>query len=177
MTLRAMVEVRVTPPCENCGRDDYETQRAHGRQRRFCSTACWNEFDANHGLRSSFLRNAHEMDAVQTAMALKLAEDGDRAASQRLAKAKINLHAETDGACMTLLKDPCEFGNCRHHLGDMATTGSKCSIIESWETIHTLEKIGDLLGITRERTRQIEMKGLIKIRRTRLHSMRAHRYG
>lgn len=56
---------------------------------------------------------------------------------------------------------PCPHVTCRHHLvteyGDEADpNGPTCSLDEAERGGMTLEEIGDMLGVTRERIRQIE---------------------
>lgn len=91
-----------------------------------------------------------------------------------IAEAKVDMEAETNGACLRL-KGPCKFTTCRCHLGspDVGTMmkrripvvpPSMCAIKEAGKTAHTLEQIAVILGITRERARQIEQRALRKIR-------------
>lgn len=74
---------------------------------------------------------------------------------------------------------PCPFVSCRHHLyldanpsgsitihhgdvdvGDIPET---CALDVAEKGEHTLEEVGDILAITRERLRQIEAKALRKL--------------
>jgi len=74
---------------------------------------------------------------------------------------------------------PCPWVGCRHHLALEATEyGGVLPPLDDWETRETcaldvadrkqeptLEEIGELLGITRERVRQIEERALAKLNR------------
>lgn len=57
---------------------------------------------------------------------------------------------------------PCPWFSCRHHLAAEAST---CSLDVADEGPHTFEEIGAILGLTRERIRQIEVQALGKMSR------------
>lgn len=72
---------------------------------------------------------------------------------------------------------PCPFVGCRHHLAlDITESGSlhvtdhldleampdTCSLDVADRGEHTLEQVGEVLNVTRERARQLEAKGLKK---------------
>lgn len=75
---------------------------------------------------------------------------------------------------------PCPWVGCRHHLYlDISGRGSlklnfpekdfdeiaeTCSIDVADRGEHTLEQIGDLMNVTRERARQLEARGLVSMR-------------
>lgn len=76
---------------------------------------------------------------------------------------------------------PCPWVNCIHHLAleveeetgsikiprpDRETWGTPrtCALDVADEGTHTLEEVGELLNVTRERMRQLEMKALKKVR-------------
>lgn len=71
---------------------------------------------------------------------------------------------------------PCPWVSCRYHLavdverkrvnqlGDPAAMGETCALDIAETGHHTLEEIGDIFGLTRERIRQIEVKTLLKLR-------------
>lgn len=78
---------------------------------------------------------------------------------------------------------PCPWVSCRHHLwADVTNSGSLrtgVNGVEPWNMRHscaldvadesdgglTLEEVGDVLGVTRERIRQVEVEALLKARR------------
>lgn len=60
---------------------------------------------------------------------------------------------------------PCPFVECRHHLdiekrGRAVGGGPTCSLDVADLGEHTLAEVGDILGVTRERVRQIEEEAL-----------------
>jgi hypothetical protein len=78
---------------------------------------------------------------------------------------------------------PCLFVSCKHHLyldvnpetGSIKLNFPDKEVWELEETCAldvadrggiTLEEVGDILNLTRERIRQVEMKGLLKLRET-----------
>lgn len=80
---------------------------------------------------------------------------------------------------------PCPYVSCRHHLYlEVSEQSGSIKLLfpdkEPWELEHscsldladngdrTLENVGTVLNITRERARQIEARGLIKLRRSRV---------
>jgi hypothetical protein len=83
----------------------------------------------------------------------------------------------TRGECARAPR-PCPFVGCRHHLAlDVTSSGSiriaypdadegreTCSLDVADDGEHTLEEVGELLNLTRERIRQIEDTALRKIR-------------
>ncbi|MEM6992204.1 MAG: sigma factor-like helix-turn-helix DNA-binding protein [Myxococcota bacterium] len=86
----------------------------------------------------------------------------------------------TRGACANVAR-PCPYVSCKYHLyiDVNPTTGSiKVNFpdLEVWELKHscaldvaqqggiTLEEVGEILNLTRERIRQVEVRGLMKLR-------------
>jgi hypothetical protein len=67
---------------------------------------------------------------------------------------------------------PCPNTRCRHHLASdetplrlsRADLTEPCVLRLANRGPHTLEQVGQILGITRERTRQIELKALTRLR-------------
>jgi hypothetical protein len=72
---------------------------------------------------------------------------------------------------------PCPYLGCRYHLGLEATDVGSLKLVTGWddggpscaldvadEGPATLEQVGDLLGLTRERTRQVEVLALHRAR-------------
>lgn len=85
----------------------------------------------------------------------------------------------TRGECRDAVR-PCPWVGCRHHLyiEVNAETGSikiNFPSLEPWEIKHTcaldvaesgvltLEEVGEITNLTRERVRQVEVKGLLKL--------------
>lgn len=87
---------------------------------------------------------------------------------------------KTRGECLDMPR-PCPFVGCRHHLYlDVSPAGSlmivrpdvapwelreSCSLDVAERGAVTLEEVGEVLNVTRERSRQIEIRGLINMRR------------
>jgi hypothetical protein len=82
----------------------------------------------------------------------------------------------TRGECLDGPR-PCPFVHCRYHLASTELSVSRrlkvrhipcgmdtCALDVADRGEHTLEEIGQLLGITRERVRQIELAALFKLR-------------
>jgi len=87
--------------------------------------------------------------------------------------ATLNVFQVTRGRCMED-GDPCPRSECRHHVHNNAkesqvTKSSLCRITCALKLADlggmTLNEIGDLLGLTRERVRQIEVNALGKLLR------------
>jgi hypothetical protein len=87
---------------------------------------------------------------------------------------------ETREDCQNMPR-PCPFVSCAHHLYlDVNPSGETIKInfphLEVWEMVEscsldvadrggiTLEEVGAILNLTRERIRQVEVRGLVKIR-------------
>ncbi len=80
---------------------------------------------------------------------------------------------------------PCPWVCCRHHLGSEPRSGGRlhvralppdhdtCALDVAARGPHTLESIAKLLGLTRERVRQIEARGLVQLRRGARRAARA----
>lgn len=88
---------------------------------------------------------------------------------------------KTRGECADGAR-PCPFASCRHHLfidcigsdgeprsyfADIESMPESCSLDVAERGGATLEELGEHLGLTRERMRQVEQKALIKLK-TRL---------
>ena len=179
MTIRALVEVwREVQPCKNCGRDDYDANRKNRNPRQprnICSANCLREWNKLNRAGPTWHGKRQELDEPQTKEATRRALNGDRWSAEKLKHAKVDLYDETNGVCMSLLRDPCEFSQCRHHLGPLTREGNKCSFVAAQDNIHTFEAIGHMMGLTRERVRQIEVRGLTKIRMCRSGTMKGFR--
>jgi len=72
------------------------------------------------------------------------------------------------------LSEPCFEIACRHHVRSNARgrqadpesfPAETCSLRLAGRGAMTLETIGDVMGLTRERIRQVEVKALLKLRR------------
>lgn len=87
---------------------------------------------------------------------------------------------QTRGDCAGVAR-PCPFVSCKHHLYidvNPATGSIKINFpdLEVWELRHscaldvaqtggtTLEEVGEILNLTRERIRQVEVRGLLKLK-------------
>ena len=112
-------------------------------------------------------------------------------AMKRLTKEEIRLGAllyppedvdtpKTRGECMTGQR-PCPFVSCKHHLyldvnpetGSIKLNFPDLEVWEMKETCSldvadrggvTLEEVGEILNLTRERIRQVEVRGLLKLK-------------
>jgi hypothetical protein len=66
---------------------------------------------------------------------------------------------------------PCPFFSCRYHIWpDIKLRAGKlpeesCALDVADEGVHTLEEVGNIFGLTRERVRQILASALSKLRR------------
>ena len=111
-----------------------------------------------------------ELDA--TIAALDVEHGGDQAVGLEVKRPR------TRGECVAGDR-PCPFVGCRHHMAlNVTETGSlqivdhldleslpeTCSLDVADRGEHTLEAVGQLLNITRERVRQVERIGLVKAR-------------
>ncbi|HEY8377510.1 MAG TPA: sigma factor-like helix-turn-helix DNA-binding protein [Nannocystis sp.] len=87
---------------------------------------------------------------------------------------------KTRGECANVPR-PCPYVSCKHHLYidvNPATGSIKINFpdLEVWELRHscaldvaqgggiTLEEVGEILNLTRERIRQVEVRGLLKLK-------------
>jgi hypothetical protein len=115
-----------------------------------------------------------------------------RTISRAKLRREVRLHAEvtptwaqaterprTRGECREQER-PCPWVGCRHHLYLEATEAGGLKLnfpdLEPWELQHTcaldvaerggitLEEVGEIMNITRERTRQLEVRGLVKLK-------------
>jgi hypothetical protein len=79
----------------------------------------------------------------------------------------------TRGECPT--ERPCQYLSCRHHMAvddgddglrvyELAEDAPSCSLDVAADGEHTLEEIAQMLGITRERVRQIETQALLTVK-------------
>jgi hypothetical protein len=113
-------------------------------------------------------------------VAAKRLDSVERTAAQQLAEGEPTDRPRTRGEC----KDgprPCPYASCRFHLYvdvSPATGALRLNFpdLEPWELTETcaldvadrggaiLEKVGALMNVTRERVRQIETRGLLKLR-------------
>lgn len=84
-----------------------------------------------------------------------------------------NLYESTGGRCLTE-DDPCPHSVCRHHLYNNAKesqvaraslTRITCTLKLARRGGMNLEEVANLIGITRERVRQIELAGVTKMRK------------
>jgi hypothetical protein len=120
--------------------------------------------------------SAEDLAKLDAAIA---ALDADPGADEDLEDLALALEAQrprTRGECVGAAR-PCPFVGCRHHLAldvtdagslhvnaqlDLDQVGDTCSLDVADRGEHTLEQVGNLLNITRERVRQIERTGLKK---------------
>lgn len=71
--------------------------------------------------------------------------------------------------CATRLGERCILLTCRYHLahpdrgGRRLSVNRDCALAVANEGSHTLEEIAWILGVTRERVRQIEEKAIVKL--------------
>ena len=84
----------------------------------------------------------------------------------------VNLYEATEGACMACI-EPCPRTMCRYHIHSDARKLQIMKRVESETTCSlklanrggmTLEEIGSIMGLTRERVRQIETRGKTRLR-------------
>lgn len=87
-----------------------------------------------------------------------------------------NVWKSTQGTCLThpRFQHPCPVEWCRFHVssggmrdsayGKLSPESDTCVLKMSSRASHTLEEIGDALGVTRERVRQIELAALSHLR-------------
>lgn len=91
------------------------------------------------------------------------------------------------GDCMeggSLYERPCPFVSCKHHLyldvnpengsikfnfpdfdpEEMEFMAATCALDVADDGEHTLEMVGDLINLTRERVRQVEVKAMMALR-------------
>ena len=59
---------------------------------------------------------------------------------------------------------PCPHIGCHYHL-ESNKTGESCALDVADKGEHSLEEIGEIMGVTRERVRQIEANALFKLSR------------
>jgi hypothetical protein len=85
----------------------------------------------------------------------------------------LNLFKVTKGSCVDM-GDPCPHSTCRYHVHNSAKdcqidrsalTRTTCSLKLAERGGMGLEEIGNVMGITRERVRQIELNALTKLKR------------
>lgn len=92
------------------------------------------------------------------------------AAKQEAERNRINVFSVTDGACINR-PGVCAETQCRFNLVELRAGRSyrpteideTCVLRKSFCRPHTLEQIGKVLGCTRERSRQLEMRALDKV--------------
>ena len=161
--------------CQNCGKD-FESER-----KVFCSVECRREDDRRR-------RPEMVLSFACIECKKKFTADRERAFCSRdcyhgwqsknqkfhvLSVGKIDMESETGGACLKI-PGPCEFTTCRCHLGAIDAgavsrrrlpdlPASLCAIRAS-RAERTLEEVAVIMGVTRERIRQIEAGALAKIR-------------
>jgi hypothetical protein len=121
-------------------------------------------------------RQQREVYATLTISVKVMTHDRKRAAS--LYPVATTPRPETRGECADGPR-PCPFVGCKHHLyldinPDTGSIKINFPDLEPWElehscaldiaeSAHTLEEVGELLNITRERIRQLEAQGLMKL--------------
>jgi hypothetical protein len=101
--------------------------------------------------------------------------------SETLTFPKLDRHPATRGGCLDVPR-PCPFVSCKHHLyldvnpetgsiklnfpdKDPDELAETCSLDVADAGGITLEEVGELLNLTRERVRQVEVRGLVQLRR------------
>jgi hypothetical protein len=72
-----------------------------------------------------------------------------------------DLGHETGWNCLHM-PSPCAFKSCRNHMG--FDLGANCAVRRANAGTATLEEVGELFGITRERVRQIEAQVIRKLK-------------
>lgn len=109
-------------------------------------------------------------------------QPSERATDDELEDLVLEPRPRTRGGCADSPR-PCPYVSCKHHLylevnpdtGTMRLVYPGVEIDEMEETCvldvadwdgATLKRVGDLVNLTRERVRQIEVRGLVKLRGT-----------
>lgn len=103
----------------------------------------------------------------------------ERATDDELAQLDESPRPETRSGCADSPR-PCPYVSCKHHLYlEVTHTGTMrivfpgveiddlketCALDVAAEEGATLKRVGDLINLTRERVRQIEVRGLMKLR-------------
>ncbi|NOU27227.1 MAG: hypothetical protein HOO96_04900 [Polyangiaceae bacterium] len=80
----------------------------------------------------------------------------------------------TRGECMAGPR-PCPWRACRYHLGE--SPSDSCALDVADRGALSLEEVGALFGLTRERIRQIEAKALAKVRVRLAVLAKSHDFG
>lgn len=79
-----------------------------------------------------------------------------------LTDGQTDIHEETDGRCILAPSlRACDY--CRHSLPVQPDGTERCVLVLSNQGPYTLEEIGQMMGLTRERIRQIEQSALHKL--------------
>jgi hypothetical protein len=79
-----------------------------------------------------------------------------------LTDGQIDIHEETAGRCLAVPSmRACEL--CRHALPVQPGGTERCVLVLSNRGPYTLEEIGQMMGLTRERIRQIEQSAMRKL--------------
>ena len=80
----------------------------------------------------------------------------------------------TRGECMAGAR-PCPWRSCRYHLAE--SPSDSCALDAADRGALSLEEVGALFGLTRERIRQIEAKALAKVRVRLAVLAKSHDFG